>query len=104
MFLALVEGERGGMEAVEVVERIADSFRAPLVVEQCEIFTSVSIGIAFYPENGKTYEEVVRNADRAMACAKSEGKNTYRFSAFDDRGCFRSPPHPQQLPAGSGKK
>lgn len=77
--LALVEGERGGMEAVEVVERIADSFRAPLVVEQCEIFTSVSIGIAFYPENGKTYEEVVRNADRAMACAKSEGKNTYRF-------------------------
>jgi diguanylate cyclase (GGDEF)-like protein/PAS domain S-box-containing protein len=79
MFLALVEGERGGMEAVEVVERIADSFRAPLVVEQCEIFTSVSIGIAFYPENGKTYEEVVRNADRAMACAKSEGKNTYRF-------------------------
>ncbi|KGA94392.1 diguanylate cyclase/phosphodiesterase (GGDEF & EAL domains) with PAS/PAC sensor(s) [Leptospirillum ferriphilum] len=79
MFLALVEGERGGKSVVEVVERISDSFRTPLEVDRCELFTSVSIGVAFYPEHGQTYEDVVRSADRAMACAKSEGKNTYRF-------------------------
>ncbi len=79
MFIALLEGERGGKDAVGVVERISDSFRFPLVVGHCELFTSVSIGIAFYPENGQTYEDVVRNGDTAMTCAKSDGKNTYRF-------------------------
>ena len=79
MFLALVEGARGGSDAVELAERISESFRSPLIVDNCELFPSVSIGISFYPENGQTYEEVVRNADTAMGYAKSEGKNTYRF-------------------------
>ena len=78
-FLALVEGERGGREAVELAERIAESFRFPLCVENCELFTSISIGISFCPDDGQTYENVVRNADTAMGHAKSEGKNTYRF-------------------------
>ena len=39
---------------------------------------SGSIGIAFYPHDGKTYEELFRKADCAMYAAKNSGKDTYR--------------------------
>ncbi|MFD1910283.1 diguanylate cyclase domain-containing protein [Paenibacillus rhizoplanae] len=35
---------------------------------------SSSIGISFYPEDGETTEEILKNADVAMYRAKEEGK------------------------------
>lgn len=39
------------------------------------IFTTVSIGIAFYPENGKTIKELISAADQAMYDAKEKGRD-----------------------------
>lgn len=36
-----------------------------------------SIGVAMYPQNGTTYEELIRNADDALYIAKSKGKNRF---------------------------
>lgn len=38
---------------------------------------SVSIGVAFYPQNGSTYEELFKSADDALYRAKRNGKNQY---------------------------
>ena len=38
---------------------------------------SVSIGVAFYPENGKTYTDLFKRADRALYESKSLGRNRY---------------------------
>jgi len=38
-----------------------------------------SIGIAIAPQDGKTLDELVSNADLALYAAKSEGRRTYRF-------------------------
>ena len=38
---------------------------------------SVSIGISFYPEHGKTYAELFKHADRALYEAKAKGKNCH---------------------------
>ena len=40
---------------------------------------SMSVGIAVYPENGKTDSDLVKNADIAMYSAKTSGKNAYRY-------------------------
>ena len=40
---------------------------------------SASIGIAVYPGNGHTAQELLMNADAAMYHAKGTGKNGYRF-------------------------
>jgi len=44
-----------------------------------ELFVSVSIGIARYPEDGATAGELLKNADAAMYASKKEGKNAYSF-------------------------
>lgn len=41
--------------------------------------TSISIGISCYPENGKTYDEILKNADTALYEAKSLGKNQFKM-------------------------
>jgi diguanylate cyclase (GGDEF)-like protein len=37
--------------------------------------TTISMGVAAYPEHGKTKEEVLRAADRALYVAKNTGRN-----------------------------
>ena len=45
-----------------------------------KIGTSVSgsVGAAFYPGDGKSYDELFRKADTAMYVAKKQGKNSFR--------------------------
>lgn len=40
---------------------------------------SISLGIALYPQDGVTYEELYRKADKALYCAKRAGGGTYAF-------------------------
>jgi diguanylate cyclase (GGDEF)-like protein len=41
---------------------------------------TASIGVAFYPRDGKTGAELISGADAAMYRAKQRGKNTYVFN------------------------
>ena len=65
------------------VERVAKKIVANLASQYdlngqaCSI--SASIGIALYPDNGGTTEQLVKVADDAMYTAKYSGKNCYRF-------------------------
>ena len=42
---------------------------------------SASVGVAVYPRDGATFEELYRHADAALYQAKSSGKNNYAFYA-----------------------
>lgn len=41
------------------------------------VSSSVSIGVAFYPDDGLTYDAVMHHADQALYRAKENGKNGY---------------------------
>jgi EAL domain-containing protein (putative c-di-GMP-specific phosphodiesterase class I) len=56
---------------------------APCHIEGHELVTSVSIGVAIYPDDGNDFETLMKKADMAMYRAKDSGRNTYRF--FDEQ-------------------
>jgi diguanylate cyclase (GGDEF)-like protein/PAS domain S-box-containing protein len=57
---------------IEVVSR-------PCFIEQHELITTPSIGIAIYPHDGENMELLSKSADAAMYRAKNEGRNDFRF-------------------------
>ncbi len=48
-------------------------------IDGIDIYTTLSIGSANYPEDATTTEDLLQCADAAMYEAKKNGKNTYRF-------------------------
>ena len=71
------------LQVVDSVFYIADKIlyhlRRSYVLDGYEIHSSPSIGIAFFPTDGDSVEEVMKNADVAMYHAKSKGRNNYQF-------------------------
>lgn len=74
--------------ARQVCERILAEVSRPIVIGDIQVFTSFSLGVAVFPEDGTTTEELVKNADTAMYHAKSQGRNNYQMysEALDRRG------------------
>jgi diguanylate cyclase (GGDEF)-like protein len=62
--------------AMEVAERIRKHIAsAPLEIDGRSLATSVSIGIACYPEDGATLDALAAHADGALYSAKQDGRN-----------------------------
>lgn len=62
-----------------IIKRIGEK----LVVQDYEIYVTASIGISFYPENGKDKLAILENAHSAVYHAKSLGKNNYQLYSFN---------------------
>ena len=62
-----------------VIQRIITAFEESFDVEGHEIFATISIGIALFPDDGADVETLVKNSDTAMYKAKEKGKNGYQF-------------------------
>jgi diguanylate cyclase len=65
--------------ALQVANRIIEAMQAPVRIAGVEIHTSPSIGVAFYPEDGTTIENLLAHADAAMYSAKQRGRNNVQF-------------------------
>ena len=64
-----------GMEAAAAVaDKLADSVSMPYPIGQLTIEISASIGIAGYPDSGRSSEALLQSADRTMYTAKSGRK------------------------------
>ena len=62
--------------ALDVGERIRNAIAsAPLPLEGRMVACSVSIGIACFPEDGRTLDALAGRADRALYHAKKDGRN-----------------------------
>jgi diguanylate cyclase (GGDEF)-like protein len=61
-------------------KKIIEAIASPFVINGKSSLVTVSIGIALYPDNGKTAEQLVKISDAAMYLAKHSGKNCYRFA------------------------
>ncbi len=69
------------LEAETVASKAIATLRRPFAIDGHEAYVSASVGIAIFPEDGRTAAELLRRADMAMYTAKDAGKSCYRFFA-----------------------
>ena len=70
-FAALLPRVRNRAKVEEIAQRLERSFDEPFVIEEHRLQGSASIGIALYPEDGATKDELLSAADTAMYAVKS---------------------------------
>lgn len=76
-FIILADGIYETKDKKKIAEKILECFRTPIVVEENSFYLSASMGIAAYPQDGETVDELLKNADSAMYQSKNKGRNTY---------------------------
>jgi diguanylate cyclase (GGDEF)-like protein/PAS domain S-box-containing protein len=78
-FIFILNDPQGKDDITDVANRIVRSINEPITILGEEFRIGVSIGIATFPDDGQTPDDLIRNADTAMYAAKSLGRNNIRF-------------------------
>jgi diguanylate cyclase (GGDEF)-like protein/PAS domain S-box-containing protein len=78
-FLLILPDIQGADDITSVAEKILETLSPTFDIENNELSTSTSMGIAVYPDDGGDIETLLKRADTAMYHAKEAGRNTYRF-------------------------
>jgi diguanylate cyclase (GGDEF)-like protein/PAS domain S-box-containing protein len=78
---ALLSAIRSAEDAAVLAQRILAILARPFTVEGHTLNVGASIGISIYPDDGRDFAELLKNADAAMYHAKESGRGTWRFFA-----------------------
>ena len=70
-------------KAAIFASQVIDVISYPYQIEQHELNISASMGIAFYPDNGKDFENLLKNADTALYQVKQSTRNNFKFFASE---------------------
>ncbi len=66
-------------EVVNLVEQVINSLSTSVVINNTEVFSSVSVGISVYPSDRTEMDRLLSNSIMAMERAKQQGQNKYQF-------------------------
>lgn len=78
-FTVILEGGQRVEDAGQVATKILKTIGTPYQIGNREVVITTSIGIAVYPLDGDTYQDLVKGADTAMYQSKAAGRNTYQY-------------------------
>ncbi len=63
----------------QIAGRLLKSVNRPFLIKGESIRISLSMGIALYPDDGESKEELLGKTDQAMYECKKKGRNCYCF-------------------------
>lgn len=75
-FILLLTELRDADDARQVAEKIIAAIGAPFTIRGESLRVAASVGVAVYPDDDESIEELVEKADLAMYAAKQRGKGT----------------------------
>jgi predicted signal transduction protein with EAL and GGDEF domain len=82
-FTIILPSAGSEQDVAGVAQKILESLAQPFHIDQNEAYVSGSIGIAIFPHDADSAEDLLKGADSAMYRAKSKGKNNYQFYTAD---------------------
>lgn len=75
--LLLHQADAGGAEIC--ARRVLEELSAPFTLDGMNFTVTCSIGIALFPIDGRTMDDLIKNADSAMYHVKERGRADFRF-------------------------
>ncbi|MEL0585002.1 MAG: EAL domain-containing protein [Candidatus Thiodiazotropha sp. (ex. Lucinoma kazani)] len=84
VILSDIDNHEQAINAAKSVARsVTEEMSAPFGLDKQMVTVTVSIGIAVYPEDGMTGDELLINADHAMYDAKAHDRGGFRFHSAE---------------------
>lgn len=74
-FIVLLPHVTGAADAARVAAKILDALRVPFLLDGREVSIGASVGVAVFPDDGLSAEDLVRKADREMYRAKDHRRD-----------------------------
>lgn len=62
-----------------IATKLSQLFKSPIHIDDRDVMVSYSMGVAVYPNDGRSDDSLIRNADMAMYHAKEKGKSGTQF-------------------------
>lgn len=78
-FAVIVRQFQDSKELNLLISRFIQDLNKPFIIHEQELFFTYSMGIASYPEDGTTAEQLLRDANIARGQAKQHGGNQFLF-------------------------
>ena len=78
-FTILLTNIRDAQDARKVARRMLESLARPFLLEGHEVSVTASVGIAIFPTDGDSLDQLLKNSDTAMYQAKEQGRNNAQF-------------------------
>ena len=78
-FAVIIEDINSPEDAISIADNLTTILEHNVRLDDQETYTSASIGIAVYPDDGKDARTILKNADTAMFRAKESGRHCFQF-------------------------
>lgn len=75
-FLLIIQNYENDAELLHMINTIQEMLREPYMLFNAELKSTVSIGVATFPEDASNVKDLLKYADIAMTDAKRRGKDT----------------------------
>lgn len=79
LYILLIRDIEEVETVINIVDRIFALIKDPFLINGQEISITASFGISLYPDDGVSYENLLKNAETALREAKQSGKNAVKF-------------------------
>tara|TARA_R110001583_G_scaffold21088_4_gene80281 strand:- start:14063 stop:16165 length:2103 start_codon:yes stop_codon:yes gene_type:complete len=84
-FAIIIDAVEDAQQVLVFINRLNKLFEKPFYLSNKMIYIEASIGVGFYPDDGKNTEELLRNADTAMYQAKRSEQYQFAFYSSELR-------------------
>jgi diguanylate cyclase (GGDEF)-like protein len=78
-FVILIENVEQALDVEHIIEKIILELDRPMMVGDHLLHISTSIGVAFFPKDGKDSLSLLKHADMSMYKAKAKGPGKYEY-------------------------
>lgn len=77
--IVMEDVDQNALKVEHMAERIHASLSQVIAIAGRKLYTTVSTGIAMFPQDGTDHQTLIRNADTALYRVKEAGRNDWQF-------------------------